>query len=361
MTRALLEVESAHVELHLRHPQEALAAAETALASLAATLGPASAARSDALQVRALARMQAGDFEGARVDLDAAAAVLRALDPEHPRLASVLIDLALVFEHRGRIDEGIALRREILATSLRRFGPDSAEVRNQRAFLGAVLRVAERYAEAEVELREAIRLEQRSAEVAGEHAVSTAMLDLATVLTQTGRAAEAVTILRQRLERMLALGAAAAPYEVGLTRLELAQTLVVVGDGASLEEARLQAESAGGESGAEGEGRSRHDLLPSFVLAEVDLAEGKLGDARRRAEEALATWRRLGRETSVAAGEGRLLLGEALLGLGELDAARDNLQSAFDLLFRRVGGGDPRTVRARELLDRFENDRGGRG
>ncbi len=358
VTRALLEVESAHVELHLRHPTEALAAAETAIASLAATLGPASAARADALQVRALARMQAGDFDGARVDLDAAAAVLRSLDPAHPRLTSVLIDLALVFEHRGRIDDGIALRREVLAASLQRSGPDSAEVRNQRALLGAVLRVAERYREAEVELREAIRLEQSSAEVVGEHAVSTAMLDLATVLTQTGRASEAVEILRRRLDRMLALGSAAAPYEVGLTRLQLAQTLVIVGDRASLVEARRQAESAGGEGLADGEGRGRHDLLPSFVLAEVDLAEGKLGDARRRAEEALSIWRQSGRETSTAAGEGRLLLGEALLGLGERDAARASLEAAFDLLFRRVGGADPRTVRARQLLDRLAAGRG---
>ena len=354
VTRALLEVESAQVELHLRHPAEALAAAETALASLGAILGPASAARSDALQARALARMQAGDFDGARADLDAAVAVLRAIDPDHPRLASVLIDLALVYEHRGRIDEGIALRREVLATALRRFGADSAEVRNQRAFLGAVLRVAERYPEAEVELRAAIRLEQSSAEVAGEHAVSGSMLDLATLLTKTGRAAEAVVILEQRLQRMLSRGPAAATYEVDLTRLQLARTLIEVGDAASLAEARRQAELTGDGAVSAGEGRSRHDVLPVFVLAQVDLAEGRLADARRRAEEALAIWKRSGREASTAAGEGRLLLGEALAGLGETAAARESLQAAFELLFRRVGGDDPRTVRARELLERLD-------
>jgi tetratricopeptide (TPR) repeat protein len=355
VTRALLEVESAQVELHLRHPAEALAAAETALASLGATLGPASAARSDALQARALARMQAGDFDGARLDLDAAAAVLRAIDPDHPRLASVLIDLALVFEHRGRVDEGIALRHEVLATTVRRFGADSAEVRNQRAFLGAVLQVAERYPEAEIELREALRLEQRSAEVAGEHAVSSAMLDLASLLTKTGRAAEAVVILQQRLQRMLARGPAAAAYEVDLTRLQLARTLIEVGDPASLTEARRQVELAG-DAGAADAGGGRHDVLPVFVLAQVDLAEGRLADARQRAEEALATWKRTGRESSTAAGEGRLLLGEAQLALGELAAARKSLEAAFDLLFRRVGGNDPRTQRARQLLDRLTAD-----
>ena len=114
VTRALLDIERAHVELHLRHPGAALAAAEAALASLAETLGPDSAAQASALQARALARMQGGDFDGAQVDLDAAIAVLRALDPDHPRLTSVRIDFALVLEHRGRIDDGIALRREVL-------------------------------------------------------------------------------------------------------------------------------------------------------------------------------------------------------------------------------------------------------
>jgi hypothetical protein len=354
VTRALLEVESAQVEIHLRHPAAALAAAETALESLGATLGPASAARSDALQARALARMQAGDFDGARADLDAAAEVLRAIDPEHPRLASVLIDLALVFEHRGRIDDGIALRRQVLAASLRRFGADSAEVRNQRAFLGSVLRVAERFPEAEIELRAAIRLEQSSDEVAGEHAVSAAMLDLATLLTRTGRAAEAVAILELRLQRMLARGPAAAAYEVALTRLQLAQALIEVGDPPSLAEARRQAELTGEEAVAGGAGRGRHDVLPVFVLARVDFAEGRLADARRRAEEALATWKRTGRETSAAAGEGRLLLGEALAGLGEIAAAREHLQAAFELLFRRAGASDPRTARARALLERLD-------
>ncbi len=182
VTRALLDVERAHVELHLRHPTEALAAAETALAGLAETLGPESAARASALQARALARMQGGDFDGAQADLDAAIAVLRALDPDHPRLTSVRIDFALVLEHRGRIDEGIALRREVLESSLRRAGAESAEVRNQRALLGAVLRTSKRYPEAEIELREAIRLEQSSAERAGEHAVSAARIDLGNLL-----------------------------------------------------------------------------------------------------------------------------------------------------------------------------------
>jgi len=359
VTRALLEVESAQVELHLRHPAEALAAAETALASLAATLGPASAARSDALQARALARMQGGDFEGARADLDAAAAVLRAIDPDHPRLASVLIDLALVLEHRGRIDDGIALRRQVLATSLRRFGADSAEVRNQRAFLGSVLRVAERFPEAEIELRAAIRLEQGSDEVAGEHAVSAAMLDLATVLTHTGRAAEAVAILERRLQRMLALGPAAASYEVALTRLQLAQALLSIGDRASLAEARRQAELTGDEALASGAGGGRHEMSPVFVLARVDLAEGRLAEARRRAEAALASWQRSGRAASAAAGEGWLLHAEASAGLGERAVARASAQAAFDLLFRRVGAGDPRTARARALLE--ELDRPGPG
>ena len=233
--------------------------------------------------------MQNGDFDGARADVDGAAAILRALDPDHPRLASVLLDLALVSEHRGRIDEGIALRREVLASSLRRLGSESAEVRYQRVLLGAVLRAAERYPEAEIELREAIRQEANSPTSVVSHAVSSALFDLSTVLLKTGRPREALVFSRQSLERVLALGEGAPRYEIEVARLQLAQALVAVGDPTSLVEARrLAQEAAGAETAAEdpafgsGEGRSPHDVFPTFVLARIDLAEGHLSKARMR-------------------------------------------------------------------------------
>ncbi|MEO8197310.1 MAG: serine/threonine-protein kinase [Thermoanaerobaculia bacterium] len=350
VTRALLEVERANVELHLRHPAAALAAAEAALSSLAATLGPESAARADALQARALARMQGGDIDGALGDLEVSVAVLRALDPDPSRLASVLIDTALVYEHRGQIDRGIALRREVLDASLARLGSESAGVRNQRALLGAVLRQAERYPEAELELREAIRLEQLSADVGGEHAVSSSMLDLAAILLQTGRPAEAVAVARQRLERILGRGAAAARYEIDTTRLLLAQALVAVGTPESLFEARGQALAAERALGPDEE-RSAHEVIPSFVLAQIDLAEGRLVDGRRRLAESLEIWKRQGRESSLAAAEARLLLGETLVRLGELAPAEENLRLAYDQLFRRAGADDPRTARAKAQIE----------
>jgi tetratricopeptide (TPR) repeat protein len=218
-----------------------------------------------------------------------------------------------------------------------------------------VLRVAERYPEAEIELREAVRLEQASEAVGGEHSVSAAMLDLATVLLHTGRATEAVEILRRRLDRMLALGSAAATYEAGLSRLELAQALVAIGDAPSLAEARRLAEEVAAAPPGEGEELSAHDLLPSFVLARVDLAQGRFEEARQQAAKSLAIWKRLGREATTAAGEGRLLLGESLLGLGRPAEAEPELRLAFELLFRRVGAKDPRTMRARQLLEGGEN------
>ena len=361
VTRALLDVERAQVELHLRHPAEALAAAETALASLSATLGPASAARASALQARALARMQGGDFPGAHADLDEATAILRALDPDNPRLASVLIDFALVLEHGGRVDEGIALRREVLASTVRRLGLASAEVRNQRALLGAVLAAAERYPEAEIELREALRLERSSATLAGEHAVSSAMVDLATLLLKTGRAAEAVAVARQRLERMLTGGAATPSYEVDATRLQLALALVAVGDGASLAEARQLAEAvAATERGAAASvGRGSHEVFPAYVLARIDLAEGDLAAARRGFEAALVIWKENGRASSAAAGRARLLLGETLRRLGNRAAAAEESSAAYEILFRRSGANDPDTVRAKALMDELAHPAGG--
>ncbi|MEO7794130.1 MAG: serine/threonine-protein kinase [Thermoanaerobaculia bacterium] len=368
VTRALLEVERAQVEVHLRHPAAALAAAETALASLAATLGPASAAHADALRVRSLARMQSGDFEGARTDIDEAAAILRALDPDHPRLASALLDLALVSEHRGRLDEGIALRREVLASTQRRLGPESAEVCYQRFLLGAVLRVAARYPEAEVELREAIRLESSSRMPAVSHAVNSALLDLSALLLKTGRPVEAVACSRQSMERIQALGSAAPRYEIEVTRLQLAQALIGVGDAASLAEARQLAEAAaaadaaaGNEAFGSGAGRSAHDVFPIFVLARIDLAEGKLAMARLKLEQSLAIWKGQGRESSRTAGEAQVMLGETLLRLGEDALAKETLRSAYELMFRRAGATDEQTLRAKELLDGLKRGPAARG
>ena len=363
VTRALLDVERAEAEVNLRHPAEGLAAAETALASLGATLGPASAARAEALRARSAARMQGGDFDGARADIDEAAAILRALDPDHPRLASVLLDVALVSEHRGRLDEGIALRREVLSGAVRRLGAESAEVRFQRAQLGAVLVVAERYPEAEIELREAIRLESGLSAAAVELAVAGALLDLSTILLETGRPAEAVTLLRQRLERLQVRGIGAARYESEATRLQLAQALVAVGDPASLVEARALAQDATKDATAREMtfGSGPHDVFPSFVLARIDLAEGRYAAAREHLVETLASLKRSGRESTRSAGEAQVLLGETLLQLGERALAEETLRSAYELLFRRAGANAEETRRAKALLDGVERGPAGRG
>jgi eukaryotic-like serine/threonine-protein kinase len=360
VTRALLDLERAHVEVHLRHPSEALAAAELALASLDATLGPSSAASATALQARSLARIQGGDFDGARADSERAIAILRALDPNHPLLIRMRLDLALIAEHRGQTDEGIAQRRELLAATVQRTGRESAEVRMQRSLLGAVLRSAERWAEAEVELREVLRLEELGSESALVHAGNSTRFDLAIVLVRTGRPAEAVTLLRETLARMTALGEGVAKYERALVRLQLAQALLAVGDPASLVEARAMAEASAELTQGASESSSSHDVFPEYVLARIDLAEGKLDAARRRFEASLAIWRRNGRESSRAAGVCRLQLGETLLRLGESDLAEESLREAYELLFRRAGANDEATRRAKELLDGLAASRAGR-
>ena len=363
VTRALLDVERAEAEVNLRHSAAGLAAAETALASLGETLGPESAARAEALRARSAARMQGGDFDGARADIDEAAAILRALDPNHPRLARLLLDVALVSEHRGHLAEGIEMRREVLAATLRRLGAESAEVRFQRAQLGAVLLVAERYAEAESELREAIRLENSPSAIVVELAVNGALIDLSAILLKTGRPAEAVALSRERLQHLQEVGIGTARYESEATRLQLAQALVAVGDPASLAEARRLAEGAAGDATARemAFGSGPHDVFPSFVLARIDLAEGRLAEARRHLEESLASWKRSGRESSRAAGEAQVLLGETLLRLGEEALAEATLRSAYELLFRRAGADHEQTRRAKELLDGLERGPAGRG
>ena len=186
------------------------------------------------------------------------------------------------------------------------------------------------------------------------------MLDLGNLLLATGRPSEAVALLRQRLERMQALGSAAPRYELTVTRLHLAQALLAVGDGPSLAEARRLATAVAAAEArlAPGEERSPHEVLPAFVLARVDLAEGNLAAARRGFEEALALWQQVGRGSSAAAGEARMLLGETLLRLGDRAAAEAELRAAFELLFRRSGANHPDTLRAKARLDELKSGPG---
>ena len=163
-----------------------------------------------------------------------------------------------------------------------------------------------------------------------------------------------------RLGPSLALGSSAPRYELTVTRLHLAQALLAVGDGPSLAEARRVAtEVAEAEARiAPGEERSPHEVLPAFVLARVDLAEGNLADARRGFEEALALWQRAGRGSSAASGEAHLLLGETLLRLGERTAAEAELRAAYELLFRRSGANHADTLRAKARLDELKSGPG---
>jgi hypothetical protein len=159
---------------------------------------------------------------------------------------------------------------------------------------------------------------------------------------------------------MLALGSSAPRYELAVTRLHLAQALIAVGDGPSLAEARLLATAVADAEArlAPDEERSPHEVLPTFVLARVDLAEGNLAAARRGFEEALVLWHQAGRGSSAAAGEARLLLGEVLLRLGDPTAAEAELRAAYELLYRRSGASHADTLRAKARLDELKNGPG---
>lgn len=227
----------------------------------------------------------------------------------------------------------------------------------QRSLLGAVLRAAERFPEAEIELREVIRLEGSSTESSLVHAGTSTRLDLAIVLMRTGRAAEAVALSRETLQRIQELGEGAAQYEKALARLQLSQALLAVGDPASLDEARQFAEAAAELAPGGTERGSSHDVFPVYVLARIDLAEGKLETARRGFEASQAIWKESGRESSRAAGVGRMLLGETYFRLGEIELAEKSLREAYELLFRRAGANDANTQRARELLEELKRFR----
>jgi serine/threonine protein kinase len=131
---------------------------------------------------------------------------LEALEEIHTRDAPAVLPTRLLlakvigFHGEQRTDEAIEILEGLLETSRRVFGPDAPQVLEVLRAMGFMYFVADRYAEAEIPLREEIDGWQRQGakRIEARHAENM----LAVVLRTAGRPTEAEAIYRSILERL---------------------------------------------------------------------------------------------------------------------------------------------------------------
>jgi len=130
----------------------------------------------------------------------------RALDSDHPHVATSLNNLALMYHAQGCWAEAEPLHQRALAILERALGPDHADVANSLHNLAGLYRDQGRTAEAEPLYQRCLTIQKRTVHPG----VAKSLENYATLLEQTGRAAEA-TPLRERAQAIRERHAQANP------------------------------------------------------------------------------------------------------------------------------------------------------
>ncbi len=269
---------------NLNRDEEALPLAESALATRRLRLPEDHPRIADALEALGLARMGAGETDPAVAALAESLAIRRRVfGAEHPEVLGAMNSLASAYEAGARYPEALALRAEAMPLARRVLpaGSDSLAVQaNNYAFLNFRLR---RFDDAARGFAEADAIWRRTA---GERStrVGTVRNNLGYALLELGRAEEA----RGELEAALSIRRELA----GEASAEVAQTLRILGL------AKLALGDRGGarsdlDRAVELSRRvypERHPRLAEALGSRAGLAalEGRVADARRDLEEALA-------------------------------------------------------------------------
>ena len=350
LTRALLRRELADVLFNSARPVEARHEIDRALAELEALLGERHVEVVDALNVRSMVRLQAGDFEGGSEDIKRALSLLEQVDPDHPLRATLLSTLANAHLHLGQIEQALILFREILERAERSFGPDSSRAYSARTNLADALHVTGHDAEALAQIAPIVARLRREPRFGLGDLPMTVLALQSEILSRSRRVPEAIVASRFALELMAQRGAGSDPKAKRQIELALASSLIAAGTPAARREARGLLERAP---------QDRDSLpldagLPERLLAAIDAAEGKLADARRRLQSALSLSAAAGHGSNENAAETRLELGLVLESMGEHEEARRVLAEAQSLLFRRKGRDHPDTQRAAAALARLK-------
>lgn len=255
------------------------------------------------LEKEASARTDADDPAGARVLLERAAEVAEdAFGPDHPRTASLLMDLGEALCARMELAPAYSCFKRALEIRRERLDPGAPGVATAQKNLAWVEMQQGRYDDACVRLEEVLRI-QRDTLGPGDVAVAGALNDLSTVLLQRGDHASA----RACVEEALRIHEAA--------------------HSGPAERARVLA-----------------------ALAEIQVAEGDYAAAQPTMEEALRiNVRTLGADHPETA---RLAcnLGAVLAERGRYAAALDQFETSLSVLERALGRAHPNVTTARHSL-----------
>jgi serine/threonine-protein kinase len=268
----------------------------------------------------------------------------RELGPRHPDVLTSLGNLATLTARAGDLDSALALHGQVLALR-RQLGPDEPSIAVTLNNMGSILLNAERHAEAEPYLREALEVNQRL--LPREHPdVALAMSNLATLYRELGRYDEAEPLYREALAlRRSVLG----PWHprLGISHYQLARLHALRG--------LLDSAEAHFRATLEIDRRAYGDEHPEVAVDATQLARVLLDrDDPLAAEpllrEALAIRIAHGGESQPSVADVLALLATAMEAQGEKMEAEQLLERA--LVVSRASRGDEDATTA-ALADRL--------
>ncbi len=209
------------------------------------------------------------------------------LGPDHPSTLRTMRVLVQAAEAMGRPVEAAERGMELLRRQVGLVGEDSLTVAEIRSDLGSTLHDLGRYEDAEAQYRQAIdiyvRLESESLS-----AYAIPMNNLGNLYEDQERFAEAEAMYRRSLEVRIATGA--TPWSVARVYNNLGRLLLAAG---RLDEAEAMAQEAWAVRSALEPEHHPERLDGLALLARVGNARGR----RQDADELLAAWQRLARQT----------------------------------------------------------------
>jgi non-specific serine/threonine protein kinase/serine/threonine-protein kinase len=162
----------------------------------------------------------------------------RVLGLDHPQTLRTMLNLASTLTRLDQLDEAIALQRDLLARRERTLGPEHQDTLGARLGLAGMLNRAGDHAAAETAMRSVREARQR---LLPERHPERFEVDqqLAEVLLDQDRAAEAVPLARAALDGFSAIAGAESPATLGAAQTAW-QALSSAGDAASATAVRTQ-------------------------------------------------------------------------------------------------------------------------
>ncbi len=251
---------------------------------------------------RAVVHLYRHEFAKAERDFTAAFEGMRdQLGADHPLLPGIEGNVAMAIFAQGRHDEALAIHRRVLAQNLAIYGEDNLDVADTHANIGDVLSELARWDEAEAEYAHALGIRERM--LGANHGdTARARCNVGATLQARGRSAEALVAFEACHTGFVAafgaedaqvanpeLGRGEAEFALGRTAegvARLEHALVLAGDGDPM--LRAQIRFALGRAQAElGRSTEARDHVDAAARAFAEVGGNWSDDAR-----AAATWLR---------------------------------------------------------------------